>query len=80
MFTNFWQSIVTRFFLLPLPQSLKKRVYNNLHLKYFKVLGSDFPITIYKWPIDICTGVTQVVAGIWLSMESALYLVSDVTN
>lgn len=55
-------------------------MYNNLHLKYLKVLGSDFPIIIYKWLIDICTGVTQVVAGIWLSMESALYLVSDLTD
>lgn len=56
---KFLAIVITRFFLLPLPQSLKKRVYNNLHPKYFKVLDSDFPIIIYKWPIDICTGVTS---------------------
>ena len=44
---KFLAIIVTRFFLLPLPQPLKKTVYNNLHFKYFKVLDSDFPGIIF---------------------------------
>lgn len=45
---------------MPLPKLLENTVYNNLHLKYFKVLDSDFSKnSIYKWPIHICTGVTS---------------------
>lgn len=77
---KFLAIVVTRFFLLPLPKSLKKTVYNNLHLKYFKVLDSDFPRIIFTSGLYTYVQVLQAVAGIWLSMESALNLVSDVTD
>lgn len=55
-------------------------MYNNLHLKYFKVLDSDFPRIVFTSGLYTYVQVLQVVAGIWLSMESALYLVSGVTD
>lgn len=44
------------------------------------MLDSDFPRIIFTSGLYTYVQVLQAVAGIWLSMESALNLVSDVTD